>query len=435
LKSGLSRFYFDISQVDFKIINKMISNINVFSLRFAYFLFLILFSCSFQNKETSNHSSKGSGAAAVSYSISLKEIASGLEAPVGLTYADDGTGRLFVIEQTGTIRIIRNGQLLDAPFLNISDRLDGLGSGYSEKGLLGLAFHPDYPTNGKFYVYYSAPTSAKGMDHKSVIAEYTTSSNVDKAGLDERIILEIQEPESNHNGGQLCFGPDGYLYIGVGDGGGAGDKHGSIGNGQNINTLLGKILRIDINITSGYTNPPDNPFVNKNGNDEIFAVGLRNPWRFSFDRKTGELFCADVGQNEYEEVDIIEKGKNYGWRIMEATHCYNPSTNCNTSGLTLPIDEYDHSIGISIIGGFVYRGAETEDMNGRYIFGDWNGKIFMLLQPAGSKNWERRSMTIKNASDDLHINSFGEDANGNLYVLAQNSIGVKKAGKVYQIVF
>jgi glucose/arabinose dehydrogenase len=313
--------------------------------------------------------------------------------------------------------------------------LDGLGNGYSEKGLLGLAFHPDYKNNGKFYVYYSAPTSVKGMDHQSVIAEYTAPSNIDKASSDERIILEIQEPESNHNGGQLCFGPDGYLYIGVGDGGGAGDKHGSTGNGQNINTLLGKILRIDVNNTNGYTNPPDNPFVDRNGSDEIFAFGLRNPWRFSFDRRTGELFCADVGQNEYEEVDIIEKGKNYGWRIMEGTHCYNPSTNCNTAGLTLPIDEYDHSVGISVIGGFVYRGDEAEDMNGKYIFGDWSGKIFMLLQAAGSKKWERRSMTINDFSDELHINSFGEDENGNLYVLAQNAIGVKKAGKVYRILF
>ena len=149
-----------------------------------------------------------------------------------------------------------------------------------------------------------------------------------------RLILEIQQPESNHNGGQLCFGPDGFLYVGTGDGGGAGDKHGTIGNGQNLNTMLGKILRIDVNVPERYKIPVDNPFTDKEGLDEIFAYGLRNPWRFSFDRKTGQLFCADVGQNEYEEVNIIEKGKNYGWRIMEGFHCYNPSKNCNTTGLT-----------------------------------------------------------------------------------------------------
>lgn len=404
-------------------------------LRFQTLLILLLFSCSFQSNKKENASETPQEENDISYAVTLKEMASGLEAPIGLAAPDDGSSRLFVIEQHGTIRIISNGALVQAPFLDISSKLDGLGSFYSEKGLLGLAFHPQYKTNGKFYVYYSAPPTTKGMDHKSVIAEYTVSSNPDVANTNGKVILEINEPESNHNGGQLCFGPDGYLYIGVGDGGGAGDKHGISGNGQNINTMLGKILRIDVNTEAGYKIPPDNPFVNADGLDEIFAYGLRNPWRFSFDRQTGKLFCGDVGQNEYEEVDVIEKGKNYGWRIMEGNHCYNPSSNCHTTGLALPIDEYDHSLGKSVIGGFVYRGAKYPDMQGKYIFGDWTGKIFMLLHPAGTNTWERRTMTIKNSPENFSINSFGEGQNGELYVLGQNSVGPKKAGKIYQLVF
>jgi glucose/arabinose dehydrogenase len=347
---------------------------------------------------------------------------------------EDGSGRLFVIEQQGKIRIIKSGQLLPGTFLDISSKMEGPGNFYSEKGLLGLAFHPEYRSNGKFYIYYSGPPIKKGMDNTSVIAEYTVSSNADIANTNGKVLLQIDEPEWNHNGGQLCFGPDGYLYMGVGDGGGAGDNHGAIGNGQNINVLLGKILRIDVNTTTGYHIPPDNPFVNKEGSDEIFAYGLRNPWRFSFDRKTGQLFCGDVGQNEYEEVDIIEKGKNYGWRIMEGKHCYTPP-DCKTAGLTLPIDEYDHSVGKSIIGGFVYRGNSTPDMQGKYIFGDWIGKIFMLLQPVGTNEWQRRTMTIKNEPSGLSINSFGEGTDGELYLMAQYSVGPKKAGMVYQLIF
>lgn len=388
-------------------------------------ILMITLSCSFETQDDN----------AISYSVTLKKIASGLEGPIGMDAPEDGTGRLFVIEQQGTIRIIKNGILSEQPFLNLTSKLDRMGDGYSEKGLLGLAFHPQYKSNGKFYVYYSAPSSVKGMDHKSRIAEYVVSSNPDVASNSEKVVLEIDEPESNHNGGQLCFGPDGLLYVGVGDGGGAGDKHGTAGNGQNLNTLLGKILRIDINSESGYKIPADNPFVNKEGRDEIFAYGLRNPWRFSFDRKSGVLFCGDVGQNEYEEVNIIEKGKNYGWRIMEGNHCYNPSRDCNTTGLTYPIDEYDHSVGKSVIGGYVYQGSETADMQGTYIFGDWTGKLFMLLKPASTNQWERRNVTIKGLSEDLYINSFGEGKDGAIYILGQHSIGTQKAGMIYQLVF
>lgn len=395
------------------------------TLLLSMIIFMLLFSCSFQTNDKD----------AISYTVSLKQVASGLEAPIGMEAPNDGSGRLFVIEQQGTIRIIKNGQLVEQPFLDISVKIDKLSGMYSEKGLLGLAFHPQYKSNGKFYIYYSAPTASKGMDHKSVIAEYAVSSNADVAAPEERVLMEIEQPESNHNGGQLCFGPDGYLYVGTGDGGGAGDRHGEIGNGQDLNTLLGKILRIDVNSENAFKVPADNPFVNREGRDEIFAYGLRNPWRFSFDRKSGKLFCADVGQNEYEEVNIIEKGKNYGWRIMEGSHCYDPPKNCTTTGLTFPIDEYDHSLGKSVIGGFVYQGASAPDMQGKYIFGDWTGKIFMLLQPESTRQWERRTMTIEGLDTDLYINSFGEGPDGELYVMGQNSIGPKKAGMVYQLVF
>lgn len=395
---------------------------------FIAFPMVVLFmtiSCSFGTNDSG----------AIVYSVTLKPVVSGLEAPIGMAAPDDGSGRLFVIEQQGMVRIIKSGQLISQPFLDVSGKLDQMGEGYSEKGLLGIAFHPSYRSNGKFYIYYSAPTVTNGMDHKSVIEEYTVSANADVANASGRLILEIQQPESNHNGGQLCFGPDGFLYVGTGDGGGAGDKHGTIGNGQNLNTMLGKILRIDVNVPERYKIPVDNPFTDKEGLDEIFAYGLRNPWRFSFDRKTGQLFCADVGQNEYEEVNIIEKGKNYGWRIMEGFHCYNPSKNCNTTGLTFPINEYDHSFGKSVIGGYVYQGNTAADMKDVYIFGDWTGKIFMLLKSAATNKWERRGMTIKGLQEDFYINSFGEGSDGTLYVMGQHTIGTQKAGMVYQLVF
>lgn len=399
----------------------------------SVFLLSIFLSCSFSSKKAGDRPSDKQPPA---YSVSLKLIASDLEAPVGMAVANDGTNRLFVIEQQGLVRIIKNGNVLPDPFLDLTALVDHGSSFYSEKGLLGIAFHPQYVSNGKFYVYYSAATTVKGMDHKSVIAEYTRSAaNADAANQTGRVILEIQEPESNHNGGCLQFGPDGYLYIGVGDGGGAGDKHGSTGNGQNMQTLLGKILRIDINTPSGYQTPPDNPFVGTQAKAEIFALGLRNPWRFSFDRKTGNLFCGDVGQNEWEEVNLIEKGKNYGWRIMEGNHCYEPPVNCNHSGLVMPIAEYDHAEGKSITGGYVYRGSASADMNGKYVFADWTGKFFMLSVGAASVAWDRYLLTLKNFSGEFYVNSFGEDERGELYVLGQSAVGPKKAGKVYRLNF
>jgi glucose/arabinose dehydrogenase len=370
--------------------------------------------------------------------IKLQIVAKGLVAPVALESPKDKSGRLFICEQTGKIKIIKDGKLLDIPFLDLSPKLDKIGKAYSEKGLLGLAFHPNYKNNGRFFVYYSAPENDSQYDHKSVLAEYKVSSTPDLANpIAQTIIMEIKQPESNHNGGQLAFGPDGFLYIGLGDGGGAGDDHGTKGNGQDLHTWLGKILRIDVDSKIPYAVPKDNPFVTvKSIQPEIWAYGLRNPWRFSFDRKTGKLFCADVGQNKWEEVNIIRKAGNYGWRIMEGNHCYNPSENCDQKGQVMPIAEYDHSVGISVTGGYVYRGTKIPTLIGKYIFADWKGGIFYLEEAAGK--WTMHNMTIegeKNHDPDFNINSFGEDEEGEIYILGQKFTGTfTSSGAVYQII-
>ncbi|MES2284109.1 MAG: PQQ-dependent sugar dehydrogenase [Bacteroidota bacterium] len=365
--------------------------------------------------------------------IKLNSIAKRLLGPVAMDCPKDGSGRLFICEQSGKIKIIKDGKKLSEPFLDVSHKLDRMNKIYSEKGLLGIAFHPKYKINGKFFIYYSAHSKTPGSDHKSILAEYKVSSNTDIADPgSERVILEVEQPESNHNGGQLVFGPDGFLYVGLGDGGGAGDEHGVIGNGQDLNTVLGKILRIDIDKSDAqkdsnkpYSIPADNPFVNnKNARSEIWAYGLRNPWRFSFDSKTKELFCADVGQNIWEEINIIEPGKNYGWRIMEGNHCYDPATNCDQKDLVPPIAEYNHDVGISITGGFVYRGKAIPFLVGKYVFGDWKGKLFYLEKSADK--WKMVDMVIegkKNNDIGSDINSFGEDENGEIYILTQKFTG------------
>jgi len=366
--------------------------------------------------------------------VKLVLITKGLTGPVGMAFPPDGTNRIFIIEQAGLIRILKNGKLLPKPFLTISSKLDKLNKSYSEKGLLGLAFHPSYKSNGKFYVYYSAPAEGSGVDHRSILAEYRVSSdNPDSAALEELVVMEITQPESNHNGGCLAFGKDNYLYVGVGDGGGAGDKHGSTGNGQNLNTLLGKILRIDVNGRKPYGIPSDNTFVDRPGiKPEIFAYGLRNPWRFSFDRKTGQLFCADVGQDRWEEIDIIEKGKNYGWNIMEGDHCFKPREKCNMLGLTLPITEYSHDEGVSVCGGYVYRGTANPQWEGVYFFADWSGKLFTLKQ-SSEGGWSRRILKETPATE-LKINSMGEDEKGEIYLITQDEIGPYSAtGALYLI--
>ncbi|MCO4293025.1 PQQ-dependent sugar dehydrogenase [Solitalea sp. MAHUQ-68] len=383
--------------------------------------FFMLLNCSGKNNR---HNEQASTA-------SLQLVVKGLESPIEMGMPDDGSGRIFIAEQKGIIKIIRNGAVLATPFLDLRSKMVAMNDGYTEKGLLGFVFHPQYKSNGKFYVYYSAHSSGSGSDHKSVIAEFKVSAtNPDKADLTERKILEIEQPEANHNGGHLAFGPDKYLYIGLGDGGGGGDEHGRIGNGQNLNTLLGKILRIDINKETTYSIPPDNPFVNRaNTKPEIWAYGLRNPWKFTFD-KNGRLFCADVGQNKYEEVNIIEKGKNYGWRIMEASHCFNPATNCAATGLTLPIYEYDHKVGISVTGGYFYTGAQILELQNKYVFADWTG-VFFAITDQGKGG----VISIKNKPNDLRVLSFGNDLKDELYVLTSlDTQPMSKTGALYKLV-
>lgn len=366
--------------------------------------------------------------------LKLEQVATGLQGPVALADPGDGSGRLYVVEQAGQIRVIENGKLLATPFLDLKSALATISPFYSEMGLLGLAFHPNYKTNGRFFVYYSAPKDEKGSDHQSILAQYQRDPDNPQKALPAsgKVVLKIDQPASNHNGGTLKFGPDAMLYLGLGDGGGGGDRFGSTGNGQNLETLLGKIIRIDVDKTP-YGIPADNPFVGKAGRDEIYAYGLRNPWKFSFDAR-GRLWCADVGQNQWEEVNLIEKGGNYGWRIMEGNHCFNPAKDCNTRGLKRPIYEYNHNTGmVSVIGGYFYRGKKVPALKNRYFFGDWKGDL-MCLQAKGD-GWEMLSVKLTDQKTAGYINSFGEDAAGELYVLSQTQMGPKnRTGTLWRVV-
>jgi len=379
--------------------------------------------------------------------VRLEKIAGGLKSPVLLTNAGDGSGRMFVIEKTGQIDIIKNGTLLSIPFLDIKNKLMKLIPFYDERGLLGLAFHPQYESNGRFFVFYSAPTTTTGMDHKDVVAEYRVTANPDVADpASEIILLSIDHPAFNHNAGSLAFGPDGYLYISTGDGGGEGDPQGPIGLGQDINSSLGKILRIDVDHESPYAIPPDNPYADVPGNDEIFAIGFRNPWRMSFDTETGQLFVADVGQDKWEEIDIVHNGQNYGWRIMEGNHLYDPGLaqqlHINLSTLAPPINDYSHYIGHCIIGGYVYRGTQSPSLVGKYIFADWSdtffqarGKLFYLEQ-TGPTTWKKMEFFLQNGKPiNLYIPAMGQDESGEVYLITEKMPGsVIKTGEVWHII-
>ena len=331
---------------------------------------------------------------------------------VFLTHAGDGSGYLFLVLQEGQIIVFQNNDDVESliVFLDIRDRVD---DSENEEGLLGLAFDPHYESNGYFYVHYTASSPAR-----SIISRFSvTVDDQQKADIEsELVILQINQPYDNHNGGHIAFGPDGYLYIGLGDGGNGGDPH---GNGQNNRTLLGTILRIDVSDSSEqkkYGIPPDNPFAGlKYEKNEIWAYGLRNPWRFSFDEETGLLWVGDVGQNKFEEIDIVEKGGNYGWNVLEGFHCYSDSTSsCDSEEFEAPIIEYDRDEGCSVTGGYVYRGSIFNFLYGSYIYGDFCSGLIWALNYDGTKIVD---VTIL-VDSDLIISSFGEDEEGELYILS-----------------
>ena len=349
--------------------------------------------------------------------LRAQQVVEGLSSPVYLT-APSGDPRLFIVEQPGRIRIVKNGALLPTPFLDITSRVVSGG----ERGFLSMAFDPAYATTGRFYVYY---TGAQG---DIFVDRFTASSNADVANTTSDRVITIQHrANSNHNGGLLLFGQDGMLYLGTGDGGGAGDVP---NNAQNIDVLLGKILRLDVS-TLPYTIPPSNPFVGRAGADEIWAYGLRNPWRYAFDAPTDgtspKLYIADVGQGAREEVNVVDAsaaGRNYGWRLMEGTRCYNPSSGCNQTGLTLPVVEYDHGRGCSITGGFVYRGAAIPEVRGHYFYSDYCSGFLHSFRLSGAAATDQREWSVGNLGG---VTSFGVDAAGELYILSSN-------GRVYGLV-
>jgi len=404
--------------------------------------------------------------------IRLETVSSGeLVTPVGLTNAGDGSNRLFTVDQRGKIQIIQNGSVLPTPFLDLGSDLVPARPNFDERGLLGLAFHPQYgvpnsPGEGKFYVFYSATspnapgTTTDPVNCRSTVAEYRVSpGNPNVADpASRRILLSFDKPQFNHNGGELAFGPDGYLYLGTGDGGGSNDNDpghtgggtakpsGGLGNAQDRSRFMGKILRIDVNGNNSsngqYGIPADNPFVGQPGSlPEIYAYGMRNPWRFSFDTGpggTGRLFTADVGQGKYEEINIVTNGGNYGWRNREGLHAFDPTAPAPDVPPTDPIFEYAHpgqgggtvpEIGVSISGGFVYRGNAFPELQGKYIFGDWStafapgdGTLLGLEETPGG--WQYTQLDVEGGNPiGLYITSFGRDEAGELYVVAKSVLG------------
>ena len=359
------------------------------------------------------HEASGTGVFSM---LELRNVAPGLIKPTSVTNAGDSSGRLFIVQQTGQIRILVNRAILATPFLDISALVGG-----GEGGLLGLAFHPVYSSNGFFYIHYT------DLDGNSVVARYnvsTTDPNLADPNSAYTILTQ-EQPSTSHNGGQLAFGPDAYLYISFGDGGCCGDPN---GNGQNLDTWLGKLLRVDVNSDDfpgdpnrNYGVPPNNPFVGGTGLDEIWAYGLRNPWRFSFDRVTGDLFVADVGETSWEEINFQAAtsagGENYGWSVLEGMHCFHdtPPGSCTAflnGGSTLPVLEYNHSSGCSVIGGYRYRGQRHPELQGVYLYGDYcSGRIWGAL-PQNDGTWQTQELLVT----ALNITTFGEDEAGELYV-------------------
>lgn len=343
----------------------------------------------------------------------LVKVADGFNQPIYVTHAGDRSDRLFIVEQVGAIWILENGSIASEPFLNIAAKIRSGG----ERGLLGLAFDPNYKDNGYFFVHYSDSSG------DTVLARYSVSPDSNKADPNsEVIVLKQDQPFGNHNGGSIAFGPDGYLYLGLGDGGSGGDP---LGSGQNTNTLLGKLLRLDVSVLP-YRIPSDNPFVAGGGLPEVWAYGLRNPWRFDFDRLTGDLYIGDVGQNAWEEIDFQAAGEkgggNYGWNVMEGDHCF-LSFNCNSSSFVAPVAEYDHrKEDCSVTGGYVYRGEQINGLNGVYLYGDYcTGRVWGLWREADG-DWANTLLLDTSAL----ISSFGEDESGEVYI-------VDHGGTIYRL--
>ncbi|CAA9579968.1 MAG: hypothetical protein AVDCRST_MAG86-2662 [uncultured Truepera sp.] len=421
-------------------------------------------------ERTNVEETAGTASAAQSpVTISTEVIAEGLVSPVQLT-APEGDDRRFVVDRVGMIYILNaDDQRLETPFLNLSDKLVDLQEDFDERGLLGLAFHPNYAENGHFYVYYSSPlreSAPDNWDHTARVSEFTVLADKPNRAdpNSERVLLEVDQPQFNHNGGALAFSPeDGYLYIALGDGGAADDValgHPPMGHGQDVTSLLGNVLRIDVDRGwPGYAVPQDNPLVDKEGHDEIYSWGWRNPWRMSFDRGGDHgLFVATNGQNLWEAVYEASEPGNYGWNLLEGTHCFDPKLpnespeNCarvgaNGEPLQLPVIEYPHLAnqgdsvvaGASVIGGYVYRGAAIPELTGRYVFGDWSsdfaepkGQLLMAtLTNTPGALWALEQI----AQLDAYVLGFGEDSSGELYALTTESTGpTGTTGKVHRIV-
>ncbi len=347
--------------------------------------------------------------------IGLQKVVDGLERPLYVTHAGDGSGRLYILEQPGWVRVLEDGRLLETPFLDLTDRVLSRGN---EQGLLGLAFSPDFRESGIFYIHYTGRP-----DGRTVLSRFRLRDGDPRRGdaASEEVLLTVEQPYANHNGGALLFGPDGYLYLALGDGGSAGDPE---NRAQNLDSLLGKILRLDVSQPGPYRIPPDNPFVGGQGREEIWAYGLRNPWRISFDRATGDLYIADVGQNAIEEVNFQPAGspggENYGWRVWEGSRRYAQG---EAPGAVFPVAEYTHAEGgCSITGGYVYRGQAIPALVGIYLYGDYcTGYIWGLKQQDGQ--WQ----TGRLLDTSLNITSFGEDEAGEVYV-------VDRRGAIYRVV-
>lgn len=397
--------------------------------------------------------------------MGLELIASGLAAPVQYIGPDDG--RMFAVDQTGIVEVLdENGQMHEEPFMDLRDRMVDLSPGYDERGLLGLAFHPDFIENGRLFVFYSAPLREGGLEGYSCtnrLSSFTVSEeNPDAVDMStEKVIFQIDKPQMNHNGGAITFGPDGYLYLPLGDGGGANDQglgHSEGGNAQDTSSFHGKILRIDVDsVEDGYAIPPDNPFINDSSFlPEIWAYGLRNPYGIAFDSR-GRFFVADAGQNLWEEVDLVEKSGNYGWNIREGTHCFDPDSpndspaSCPEVGakgepFIDPIIEYDHGNHTVVVGGYLYEGQDLTGLAGSYLFADWSsnfdqgdGRLY-LARPIASEEdlWEMEEIFIAGRPDGRigeFIRAFGRDDEGEIYILTSEVMGPSgDSGKIYKLV-